>query len=99
VTALREVDGAVQIVVKAVPGASRDRIVGLLGDALKVQIAAAPEQGRANQRLCEVLAAALGVAPRAVAVVSGASSPRKVVAVHGLPVELVRTRLFGGAGG
>ena len=31
-------------------------VAGLLGDALKVQISAPPERGRANERLCEVLA-------------------------------------------
>lgn len=83
----------VQFAVKVVPGAARDRIAGLLGDALKVQISAPPERGRANERLCEVLAAALGLPTRAVQVVSGTSNPRKVVAVRDLAAELVQQRL------
>ena len=79
---------------EAVPGASRDRIAGLHGDAIKVQVAAPPEGGRANARLCELLAAALGVPLRAVAVVHGAGNPRKVVAVQGLAPDLVRRRLL-----
>ena len=84
---------AVQFAVKVVPGAARDRVVGLIGDALKVQVSAPPEQGKANARVCEVLAAALGVATRAVVVQSGHGSPRKVVAVQGLAGEALLARL------
>jgi uncharacterized protein (TIGR00251 family) len=90
---VREVDGGVQFAVKAVPGSSRDRIVGRYGDALKVAVSAPAEGGRANARLCELLAAALGVAVRDVAVVAGTSHPQKVVAVRGLDCATVQARL------
>ena len=83
----------VSFAVKAVPGASRDRIVGPIGAALKVQIAAPPESGKANARLCGVLARALLVPLRAVQVARGHGSSRKVVAVQGLSVELLLERL------
>ena len=92
---LREVFGTVQFAVKAVPGASRDRIVGLLGEALKVQVSAAPEGGKANDRLCEVLAARLALPKHAVQVVQGHGNPRKVVAVRGLSADAVRAALGG----
>jgi uncharacterized protein (TIGR00251 family) len=79
--------GGVQFAVKAVPGASRDRIVGVLGDALKVQVAAPAEGGKANARLCELLAHSLGLPASAVQVQTGHGSPRKVVAVQGLDAE------------
>jgi uncharacterized protein (TIGR00251 family) len=86
----------VRLPVKVVPGAARDRIVGALGSALKVQVAAPPEQGKANARLCALLAEALGVPARSVQVVSGHGSARKVVVVHGLDVDTVRARLLPG---
>lgn len=87
----------VRFAVKVVPGAARDRVVGPLGDALKVQVAAPPEHGKANARLCEVLARALGVPARDVQIASGHGGPRKLVTVVGLDVATVRTRLAAGS--
>jgi len=91
--AITEHAGALQFAVKAVPGASRDRIVGLYGDALKVQVTAAPEGGKANARIEAVLAYALGIAAREVQVVQGHGNPRKVVAVRGLSQDELRRHL------
>lgn len=90
---VREQDGAVQFAVKVVPGASRDRIVGLYGEALKVQVSAPPEGGKANARVCEVLATMLAVAKRDVTVVQGRSSAHKVVQVRGLSASAAIERL------
>ena len=90
---LRASAGGVSFAVKAVPGASRDRIVGPIGEALKVQLAAPPESGKANTRLCEVLARALLVPTRDVQIARGHGSTRKIVAVQGLSVEVVLDRL------
>jgi uncharacterized protein len=79
--------------VKVVPGASRSRIAGPHGDGVKAQVAAPPERGRANEALCELLAAALDVPRRDVAVVRGATSARKTVRVDGLPPAEVERRL------
>jgi uncharacterized protein (TIGR00251 family) len=91
--AITEHADALQFAIKAVPGASRDRIQGLYGDALKVQVTAAPEGGKANARIEAVLAEALGLAARQVQVVQGHSNPRKVVAVRGLDAAELRRRL------
>jgi len=51
-------------------------------DALKVRIAAPAVDGRANQALCELIAARLRVAPADVEVTRGAGTRRKVVTVR-----------------
>ncbi len=81
------------IAVKAVAGSSRDRIVGVLGDCLKIATAAAPEKGKANARLAATLAKALGVAGGNVRLISGATGPRKEFRVAGLPAAESRCRL------
>jgi len=85
---------ATLIEIKAVPGASRSRIAGLHGDAVKVQIAAAPEKGRANEALCALVAETLGVARRDVAVVRGATSAKKTLRVEGLSPDAARRLLL-----
>ncbi len=74
--------------VKAVPGARRDEIVGVLGDRLKVRVSQPPEGGRANEAIRELLAARLGVAVRSVTLVAGSSAPTKTFLVSGHFSEL-----------
>ena len=83
----------VLIRIKAVPGASRDAIVGVLGDRLKVRVSAPPEGGRANRAICDVIAEALGVRAQVVTIEAGATSPQKVVRVSGTTAELVEAAL------
>lgn len=78
---------------KVVPGSSRDRIVGWLGDALKIKVTAPPEKGKANERVVELLAGALGIDAADVAIVAGHASPSKVVAIAGLDDDAVREAL------
>jgi uncharacterized protein (TIGR00251 family) len=75
---------------KVVPGSSRDEIVGWLGDSLKVKVKAPPEKGRANEAVVALLAERLGIDTSSIAVVSGHSSPAKVVEVDGMDVEAIR---------
>lgn len=49
---------------------------------LQVQIAAAPEDGKATARLIAFLAAEFGVPRRAVELRYGLASPKKGVAIH-----------------
>ena len=92
---IRDVAGGAVIAVKAVAGASRDRIVGVLGDALKITTAAAPEKGKANKAIAATLAKALGVDRRSVALVAGAASPRKEFRIAGLSTSQLRKRIGG----
>ena len=84
------------IVVKVVPRATKNEIVGWLEGALKIRIQAPPEDGRANRALEELLAEALGLKKNAVTVAAGRSSARKRVEVVGLTREEIVRRLGGG---
>lgn len=78
---------------KVVPGSSRDAIAGALGDRLKVKVAAAPEAGKANAAVCELLARALGIKPRDVTIEVGAGSPEKTVRIRGVIAQQVQNVL------
>jgi uncharacterized protein len=96
-TFIREIEGGVEITIKAVPGASRDRIVGPLGDALKLQVSAPPEKGKANQAIIALIAKALGISTRTVSVVRGETNPRKTVRVERMSIEIIRSKLLSDA--
>jgi len=83
----------VVIDVKVVPGGSRDQIVGPLAGALKVKVSAPPEGGKANKAVCALLADALGVAKRDVAVIAGRTRPAKRIEVRGIDADEARRRL------
>lgn len=85
--------GFLRLHVKVVPGARQNRVVGLLGDRLKVQVAAPPEDGRANAAVALVLAEVLGVDRARVELVSGASSPRKTFRISGIDEGAARAAL------
>jgi hypothetical protein len=86
---IQESETGVTFAVKVVPGSSRSRIAGLLGTALKVNIAAAPEKGKANKELVLFLAKWLGIPKAAVHVIAGLHDPRKEVHIDGLKSEAV----------
>ena len=74
------------------PRASRTRIV-IQDGTVKVYVTAAPEKGRANKAVVEVMARRLGVQKGAVSIVSGERSRMKLLAVEGLSEAEVRRRL------
>jgi uncharacterized protein len=75
------------------PGAGRAQIVGRHGDAWKVRVTAAPEQGRANEAVLRLLAEALAIPRDTLELVSGHSGRDKIVALTGLGPALVERRL------
>jgi uncharacterized protein (TIGR00251 family) len=78
---------------RVAPGAGRSEIVGRHGDAWRIRVAAAPERGKANASVVELLAGSLGLAKRAVRVVAGQASRNKVVEVDGLTLDEAERRL------
>jgi uncharacterized protein (TIGR00251 family) len=83
----------VTLTVHVVPRASRNEVVGIHGDALRIRLKAPPVEGAANAALVAFLAEALGLPQRQVEVLSGHASRRKRVAVTGLGKAEVARRL------
>ena len=81
------------IQVQAQPRASRSEIVGPLGDALKIRVAAPPVEGAANQELEKLLAKTLRVPRSSVKVIRGETGKRKLLRVQGISPDEVGRRL------
>jgi len=90
---LRETAAGVSFSVRVQPRASRTAIVGVMGDALKVTVAAPPVEGKANEALIRFFAELLEVPRSSVEMVSGGSSRNKVVRVAGVSADAIRARL------
>ncbi|HIJ79665.1 MAG: DUF167 family protein [Desulfobulbaceae bacterium] len=74
---LENEDGSVTIALYIQPKASRNRIVGLHGNALKLSITAPPVDGKANEAVSKFIAKLFKVPKTAVDIVSGQSSRNK----------------------
>lgn len=88
-------DGA-RLVVRVKPKSSKEGVAveaGPAGDVVIVRVNAPPVEGKANERVREVVAAALGVPRGRVTIVRGEGSKEKDLAIAGLDVAAVEARL------
>ena len=81
--------------VRVSPGARRTELVGRHGEAWKVRVAVAPERGRANEAVLDLLSRELELPRRAVSLVSGHAAREKVVLLEGIDRAESERRLEG----
>lgn len=79
------------IVVK--PRSKANAVAGARGNALLVNVTAAPVDGAANAAVIAVLATALRLPKSAIQIARGQKSREKVVRLSGLTLEDMRARL------
>jgi len=85
--------------VKVKPQASTTKFKGILelnGEKiLKIDVAAPPERGKANEELIKFLAKKLNIKKNEISIKSGATSRDKQLEIKGLSLEDVINRLSG----
>ena len=89
----REAADGVRVAVKVQPKSRhpgvQGRVADLDGSRLRIGVAEAAEDGRANRAACAILAEAIGLPHKAVEVHLGATSRQKTLHVAGDPALLV----------
>lgn len=90
---LQIVSGGVILPVQAQPGARRNGITGVHAGRLKVAVTQAPEKGKANKALIEVLSEALGVKRAQIELLSGETASVKKFRVAGVEPGEIRDRV------
>jgi uncharacterized protein YggU (UPF0235/DUF167 family) len=75
------------------PGGRADAVIGPYGDGWKVRVAAAPEDGKANEAVLRLLARRLALPRRRIELVSGQSSRDKIVELTGIDEAEAERRL------
>jgi uncharacterized protein (TIGR00251 family) len=79
--------------VRAQPGARKNAVVGERAGALRVAVSAAPEKGKANAAVREVLAEALGCRASQVELLAGETSRDKTFLVTGVCPAVLAERV------
>ena len=88
---LSETPEGVILNVRAQPRSSVPGVDGVVGDALKVRVRAAPVDGKANKELIETLADAFDLPKSAIVFKGGETSKTKRILLRGIEAAKVRT--------
>lgn len=80
---------SVTFAVRVHPKAKRERIAGMFGEALKIELTAPPIDGKANEACIRFCADFLKVPRSSVTIAAGISSRNKVVRVVGIATTRV----------
>ena len=92
---LSKTEKGVLLRVRAVPGASRDRISGVYSDALKVAVCAPALEGKANRSIVRVLSKTLGIKGSTISLQSGKTSRNKCFLLEALTEKEVLEMVTG----
>jgi hypothetical protein len=82
-----------RLTVKVHPRARRSGLAGRFGEAYKLDLAAPPVDGKANEECVRFFAELAGVPRGRVRVITGLTSRMKVVEIEGIPQEELERRL------
>ena len=82
------------VTVRVVPRAPRNAVQGVLGDALKIRLAAPPVEGKANTELIRFLAEELDLHAGKIHLLAGATDRNKRVLIQGLSAADIAAKLL-----
>lgn len=81
---IKEKNGCLYIRIHLQPRASKNEIIGIHGDSLKVRLTSPPVEGAANSHVIEFFAKRLGVQRSKITILSGEKSRHKTLKIEGL---------------
>ena len=68
--------------VKIVPGSSKNKIIGVYNDSLKITITAPPVEGKANKKCIAYLSKYFDLAKSRIDIISGQTSKNKLIKIY-----------------
>ena len=93
----RDVDDGARLVVRVKPKSSREGVVVEADGSVVVKVSAPPEDGKANARVVEVVAAFFAVPRRQVEIVRGQTARDKDLLLRGVKAGDIDARLARGS--
>ena len=79
--------------VRAHAGARQNAVLGERQGALRIAVTAAPEKGKANRAIIDLLSDRLGVAKSSIELIAGETTPQKRFLVIGADEDSIRRSL------
>ncbi len=83
-----------KLAVQITPAASKNEIIGMQNDVLRIKINAPPVKGKANKELVDYLSHLLGISKDRIDIVKGHTSKNKLVSIDGLSKLSVLEKLL-----
>ena len=74
-------DNAIILKVKIIPGSSKNKIIGVYNDSLKIAITAPPVESKANKKWIAYLAKYFDLARSRIDIISGQTSKNKLIKI------------------
>jgi len=72
----------ITIKVKIVPGSSKNKIIGVYNDSLKIAITDSPVEGKANKKCIAYLAKCFDIAKSKIEIISGQTNKNKFIKIY-----------------
>ena len=73
-----------KIAVQITPSASKNEVIGMQNDVLRIKISAPPVKGKANKELIDYLSHLLGISKDRLDIIKGHTSKNKLISIDGL---------------
>jgi len=70
------------IKVKIIPGSSKNKVIGVYNNSLKITITAPPIEGKANKKCITYIAKCFDVAKSKIEIISGQTSKNKLIKIY-----------------
>lgn len=86
----KESSEGIYLFVKIIPNASKNVIVGMENDRLKIRLVAVPEKGLANDELIKFLSSLLEIPKRQIWITTGKTSRLKTLLIQGISLEKIQ---------
>ncbi|WP_094602688.1 hypothetical protein SPSIL_025040 [Sporomusa silvacetica DSM 10669] len=90
---IRELPDGIAFKVRVQPRASKNMVVGIMGDCLKIKLTSPPVDGAANAACIAFIASILDVAKSSVVIINGQNNRLKVIKVTGIDKKKFFTML------
>jgi len=81
---IKTVKGGIQFAAAIQPRSSKNQVVGLHNNALKIRLTSPPVDGAANRSCIKFLAKHLGISPSRVSIATGLTGKNKIIRIEGM---------------